>query len=165
VYQIEQVQPAGFADGRDTVGTLGGTLANDRISNIVLAAGDNGTGYDFAELRTLPRACTQHTVQVFPATVQRLKIRVISLAGCSPLDIDPASLRLGNAPVILFRQGGDVNGDGRPDVAFFFRAADTGLPIGATTVRLTGRFRNGDSFAVDLSIESLVFPEKIRRRR
>jgi hypothetical protein len=48
-YTITEIQPSGFADGRDTSGTQGGTVANDIISGIVLTGGANGTDYRFGE--------------------------------------------------------------------------------------------------------------------
>ncbi len=49
-YTLTETQPLDYADGADTVGSLGGDLANDMFSNIVLRANQNGTGYDFGEL-------------------------------------------------------------------------------------------------------------------
>ena len=51
-YTITETQPAGLLDGIDTAGSLGGdaTTVNDVISGIVVAPGDAGTDYDFAEL-------------------------------------------------------------------------------------------------------------------
>jgi large repetitive protein len=51
-YTITEVQPNGYADGRETVGIpSGGSAAvNDVISGILLGANINATGYDFAEI-------------------------------------------------------------------------------------------------------------------
>ena len=49
-YTITETQPATMFDGIDVVGTQGGTLGNDVISNIVLDAGEEGTGNNFGEL-------------------------------------------------------------------------------------------------------------------
>ena len=50
-YTVTESQPAGLLDGRDTVGTAGGTAsANDVISGIVVASGTLGENYDFGEL-------------------------------------------------------------------------------------------------------------------
>ena len=38
-YALTEDQPAGYADGKDTIGTPGGTAGNDQFTNIVLAAG------------------------------------------------------------------------------------------------------------------------------
>ncbi|VTU00006.1 repeat domain protein : Cna B domain protein OS=Herpetosiphon aurantiacus (strain ATCC 23779 / DSM 785) GN=Haur_1649 PE=4 SV=1: Cna_B: CarboxypepD_reg: DUF11: Cna_B: Cna_B: CarboxypepD_reg: Cna_B: Cna_B [Gemmataceae bacterium] len=49
-YRIVETQPGGYADGRDRVGTAGGTLvAPDTINNITLPAGVLGRNYDFGE--------------------------------------------------------------------------------------------------------------------
>lgn len=50
-YTITQTQPPGFLDGRDTLGSLGGTAGNDRFQNIVIRMGQHGTNYNFGELR------------------------------------------------------------------------------------------------------------------
>jgi len=49
-YTVTETQPSGYADGRDTVGSAGGTLANDVISGIGLGPSVNATGYNFAEI-------------------------------------------------------------------------------------------------------------------
>lgn len=57
-YRIDETQPAGMADGRERVGTVGGVPrgtanpggVNDRIGDIVLASEEVGIGYDFGEL-------------------------------------------------------------------------------------------------------------------
>ncbi len=51
-YDLTETQPADYLDGQDAVGTQGGTLGNDVISGIALAAGVNGTGNNFGELKT-----------------------------------------------------------------------------------------------------------------
>ena len=49
-YTLTETQPAGFLDGKDAAGTLGGTLANDKVSAVVVASGSAGVGYTFGEL-------------------------------------------------------------------------------------------------------------------
>ncbi len=50
-YTVTETTPAGFLDGKDTVGTLGGvTGVNDVFSGITVNAGDGGTNYRFGEL-------------------------------------------------------------------------------------------------------------------
>src|SRR5207248_802279 len=49
-YTLSETQPAGYVDGKDTIGTPGGTTANDQFSNIVLGAGVDGTDNNFGEL-------------------------------------------------------------------------------------------------------------------
>nr|MCU0706365.1 SpaA isopeptide-forming pilin-related protein [Fimbriiglobus sp.] len=53
-YRVVETQPALFADGKDTAGTVNGTTrgtaGNDIISGIILNAGENGVNYNFGEL-------------------------------------------------------------------------------------------------------------------
>ncbi|HYT93187.1 MAG TPA: SdrD B-like domain-containing protein [Gemmataceae bacterium] len=54
-YTLTETQPSGFLDGKDTQGTPGnGTVANDQLANITLAAGVNGVNNDFGELPLPP---------------------------------------------------------------------------------------------------------------
>jgi hypothetical protein len=50
VYKITETQPSGVGDGKDTVGSLGGDLSNDMVSNIVMPMNGTGTGYNFGEI-------------------------------------------------------------------------------------------------------------------
>jgi hypothetical protein len=49
-YQITEVQPGDYLDGRDALGSLGGVLSDDLISAIALPAAASGTNYNFGEL-------------------------------------------------------------------------------------------------------------------
>ena len=49
-YSLSETQPTGYLDGRDTVGSQGGTLSNDTVTAIVLGPGTTGTGNLFGEL-------------------------------------------------------------------------------------------------------------------
>ena len=48
-YQVREIQPAGYFDGGERVGTAGGTLADDLISQIQLGSNQDATQYDFCE--------------------------------------------------------------------------------------------------------------------
>lgn len=50
-YTIFEVQPAGYTDGKDTIGTPGGDTINDQFGNISLPAGFDGVNNNFGELR------------------------------------------------------------------------------------------------------------------
>ena len=54
-YKVNEIQPSDFADGKDSVGTVGGVtlgdVANDMYSSITLNGGDKGINYDFGEIR------------------------------------------------------------------------------------------------------------------
>lgn len=54
--EINEVQPAGWLDGKDTIGTPGGSTANDRFYAINLPAGFFGVNNNFGEL--LPQGST-----------------------------------------------------------------------------------------------------------
>lgn len=53
-YELRQVQPVQFLDGKDAVGTAGGVVQNDRVTDINLAAGQQSTGNNFGELSLHP---------------------------------------------------------------------------------------------------------------
>ncbi len=48
IYTLTETQPSAYGDGQDTVGSLGGTVGNDVISNIVVGNTD-GRDYAFGE--------------------------------------------------------------------------------------------------------------------
>ncbi len=50
-YTIFEVQPAGWQDGKDTIGTPGGDTINDQFGNIQLPQGFDGVNNNFGELR------------------------------------------------------------------------------------------------------------------
>ena len=69
-YTVTETQPAGYVDGRDTVGTLfGGTAGNDVISAATIPTGGNasGTSYNFGERETADVFVTK-TDSVDPVT-------------------------------------------------------------------------------------------------
>src|SRR5262249_5396012 len=49
-YVLTETQPDEYLDGKDTVGTQGGTAGDDVLSNIVLLAGVDGTDNNFGAL-------------------------------------------------------------------------------------------------------------------
>lgn len=49
-YKVAETQPAGYLDGKDALGSAGGTLGNDLITNIELAAGVSAVNYNFGEI-------------------------------------------------------------------------------------------------------------------
>ena len=53
VYTLTEIQPAGYTDGAEIVGTLGGTPAPpDSIAQIVVGVAVYGNGYEFGETQT-----------------------------------------------------------------------------------------------------------------
>ncbi len=49
-YAVFETQAVGYFDGKDTLGSLGGTAANDRLGDIALGQGVDGVNYNFGEL-------------------------------------------------------------------------------------------------------------------
>ncbi|MGE3821141.1 MAG: SdrD B-like domain-containing protein, partial [Isosphaeraceae bacterium] len=61
VYSVSEAQPAGYFDGKETLGNLGGTVGADVLSGIVLASGSVATDYDFGELLPASLAGSVHS--------------------------------------------------------------------------------------------------------
>ncbi len=89
-YTVTETQPAGFNDSTDSVGSKGGTLGNDVITNIVLANGDAAVNYNFTET-------------VSPTPVQP----VATLSGSVKVN----GTSTGIAGVIITLTGTDANGN------------------------------------------------------
>ncbi len=53
-YALHETQPAGYTDGKDTIGTPGGTTTNDNFSDIALPEAFDGVDNDFGEIRSTP---------------------------------------------------------------------------------------------------------------
>ena len=66
MYTITETQPAGYLNGRTTVGVQGGTAGTDVISAIVLPSFVNGYNNNFGELKPVVKA--EHTPD-FPTTL------------------------------------------------------------------------------------------------
>ena len=83
-YAVEEVQPSGYYDGPDTVGSAGGVLdGNDRIADVVLASGTAAVGYDFCEL--VPASISGYVFQDGPTIALKF----------GETTIDPATVRDG----------------------------------------------------------------------
>ena len=65
-YTVVEMQPAGWTDGKDSVGVGAsgglGTAGNDVINNITLVAGDAATEYNFGERRPADGAASIPTL-------------------------------------------------------------------------------------------------------
>lgn len=53
-YSVTQTQPEGWNDGKDSLGSEGGVLANDLLSGINLLSGVNASNYNFGEVLPTP---------------------------------------------------------------------------------------------------------------
>jgi hypothetical protein len=49
-YEVSETQPAGYRQGTNTLGSLGGQIQGDHILSIPVNAGDQGTQYNFGEI-------------------------------------------------------------------------------------------------------------------
>ena len=50
-YTVQQDEPAGWIDGKDSAGSLGGTVTNDQIAGIHLPSGGTAVNNNFGELK------------------------------------------------------------------------------------------------------------------
>jgi len=57
-YTLTETQPGTHLDGKDTIGTPGGTTSNDKFSNIVVISGTVGTENNFGEKCSAPPVLT-----------------------------------------------------------------------------------------------------------
>ena len=62
-YRVIETQPDGFPDGKDSVGSAGGTLGNDQISNIQLGLGVEAVNYNFGE-QPIPKSSIAGNVYI-----------------------------------------------------------------------------------------------------
>jgi protocatechuate 3,4-dioxygenase beta subunit len=126
-YTVMEVQPAGYLDSADNVGTVSGVttgVANspiDKITGVVLKQGQKGINYDFGEL--LPASISGFVFQDGPS--------ILSLTGQPPADI--STIRDG------LRTADDTPLAG---VVLELRDGITGLPVDASAA-LPGAYPPG----------------------
>jgi hypothetical protein len=53
-YGVHEVQPADYLDGEEEVGSAGGTLSDDLVTDVVLPAGTDAVDYNFCEIPPPP---------------------------------------------------------------------------------------------------------------
>ncbi len=127
-YEVSERHPSAMIDGQDTAGTLGGTVDDDEISEIVLDGDDHVTDYNFGERglksqfvsRRLLLASTPPPEDYLPETVARAE----ELAGNTELALSirqAASGQTAERPLAL-SDAFDVDAD---DVLVV--AADNGI--------------------------------------
>ncbi len=79
-YSIIELQPGGFENGAQTIGSLGGKSLENRFDEITIGAGLNGTGYDFNEYGPIthrqPRPEFGADVGVYDPRASALHLRV-----------------------------------------------------------------------------------------
>lgn len=90
-YQIQQIQPTGWVDGQESLGSLGGQVQNDLFTKIIVRAGDAGVNYDFGEFKLSSISGYVH---------------VDSDGNCTP--DSPGDLPIGGVTMQLVDQNGNV---------------------------------------------------------
>ena len=94
-YILTETQPAGFTDGKDTIGTPGGTTANDMFSNIVLPAGFSGVNNNFGEMSQdckctpPPKPCDPKPCDPKPCDPKPCDPKPCNTKPCDPKPCDP----------------------------------------------------------------------------
>ena len=63
-YGVEEIQPTNYFDGKDHLGTAGGTLSNDKATQVALGSGVHATDYNFGEI--LPAKISGYVFQDGP---------------------------------------------------------------------------------------------------
>lgn len=83
-YAVSETQPAGFGDGADILGSLGGSRGSDAFTNINVAASAKGINYNFGEKLTSLGSGYSAGFQVDPANSSK---SVIVVNGTSGTDV------------------------------------------------------------------------------
>jgi len=67
IYKLTESQPINFIDGKDTIGTPGGSTTNDMFLNIILPTNYNGVNNNFGEIGLKPPYVSKR-VMIMPST-------------------------------------------------------------------------------------------------
>jgi protocatechuate 3,4-dioxygenase beta subunit len=88
-YAINETQPAGYLDGKDTVGTQGGDVGNDTFTNIQLPAGTDGVNNDFGETKAskppVPTTKDQGLVGFLPIISKTQRTNLHNISNIDPV--------------------------------------------------------------------------------
>ena len=114
-YTITETQPAGYTDGKDTIGSQGGTVGSDTFTGIVLGAGAVGSNYNFGEhappvatikvVKSSTTTLITNAGQVVPYTFTVTNTGNIALTSIKVTDP--------KCSTSITRTGGDTNGDNK----------------------------------------------------
>ena len=88
VYELSTVQPENFVNGKETAGSEGGTVANGRITDIDLAAGDSSTGNNFGQTGLQKKLISR---QLFLASTPSTKVVFQNAVGSNKTAVNPPS--------------------------------------------------------------------------
>jgi uncharacterized repeat protein (TIGR01451 family)/fimbrial isopeptide formation D2 family protein len=140
-YTLAEVQPDGYLDGKDTLGTAGGTKTNDRFSNIALTTGQTGSGYLFGERRpTTP----------VPSTPDLYVFKTDNLTSARPGTRLTYVITGGNAGDAT--ASGVIITDTLPKGVRFVSASDGGKVKGDKVVWNVGDIAPGGTFRVTVTV-------------
>ncbi|MFL5328736.1 MAG: SdrD B-like domain-containing protein [Gemmataceae bacterium] len=134
-YSLVEIQPAGYTDGLDAAGSAGGTVGNDTISNVPIAAGVRLTGYTFGESTTAPTititnaSATEGSPVPFPinlsgpsATPIVLNLSTAGGTATSGTDYSPSNFEFSLDGGTTWLPGGGASG------------TEVTIPAGSTTI-------------------------------
>jgi len=128
-YQLHQVQPTNFIDGKDTVGSLGGVVTNDTFSDIMVPPGVAGVDYLFGERGLTPAAISK-------------RMLIASRTGVTP------PLGKAGSGVTVLSNSADLSGHVYVDRNRNGRR-DSGEPgIAGVNIQLTCKLANGRTFSL-----------------
>jgi hypothetical protein len=125
-YTVTQTQPgAPFEDGKDTAGTKGGTVSNDRVSGLTIGSGQTASAYNFGERRTIPVVAVVPPIAV-PAPAPVAAPAPTPAPAAAPAPVKPLAVIEGS---VFLDKDGNAKRDG------------TELGVGTAILRIT--FPNG----------------------
>ena len=133
-YAIRQTQPSALGDGGERLGSVGGvpsgTVADDRFSGIVLAPGEQGVGYDFAERNILHVPVSRRFFLASTPPVEKV-IREVVAQGEERSGDTPKAAAIRRGEAVAVRRSGsrvEVTGTSQADVLQFFPAGSSLSP-------------------------------------
>lgn len=106
-YTVTEVQPGGVTDGKDTAGSCGGIVENDKISSIVLAGGASCSNYNFGEGCGTTIKCDTicwRATQFFLTNIRYLPGGTVLISGVNANN--PIGIQQGTDAIKIALQGG-----------------------------------------------------------
>ncbi|ADV61581.1 conserved repeat domain protein [Isosphaera pallida ATCC 43644] len=156
-YRLEQIQPPGFAQGTNRVGSAGGLIEGDVISRIALGENQAAVNYQFGERRQVDVGVALAVDRPFPRRGEQVEIIVTltnagnrSAQGVETLVQLPEGLVLVPGTIQTSRGGFD------PSTGLWFLGD---LPGGAATLRFQARVVDSGPFEVVAHVVRTLTPD------
>jgi len=156
-YRLEQIQPPGFAQGTNRVGSAGGLIEGDVISRIALGENQAAVNYQFGERRQVDVGVALTVDRPFPRRGEQVEIIVTltnagnrSAQGVETLVRLPEGLILVPGTIQTSRGGFD------PSTGLWFLGD---LPGGAATLRFQARVVDSGPFEVVAHVVRTLTPD------